>query len=48
MLNSLYPGRLFDCNSTDESICHFRGVGSIFIAFILFLMENHVSKQCRP
>ena len=43
MLNSLYPGRLFD-----ESICHFRGVGSIFIAFILFLMENHVSKQCRP
>ena len=30
----------------DESICHFRGVGSI--SFILFLMKILVSKQCRP
>ena len=31
----------------DKSICHFRGVG-LFCTLILFLMENPVSKQCRP
>ena len=30
-----------------ESICHLRGVRSIFVDFILFLMEDPVSKQCR-
>ena len=31
----------------DKSIRHFRGVGPVtyFVAFILFLMENPVSKQ---
>ena len=37
----LYTGRLFYCYILDESICRFRGVGSIF-CFILFLMENPV------
>ena len=46
--NSLYTDRLFHCYMLGESICHFRGLGSVFFAFILFLMENHVSKQCRP
>ena len=33
----------------DESICHFRGVRSILsLFFFYFLMENPVSKQCRP
>ena len=28
-VNPLYTGRLFHCCMLDESICHFRGVGSI-------------------
>ena len=33
----------------DESICHFRGVGSILsLKISLFMMENSVSKQFRP
>ena len=47
-LNSLYTGGLFHNYMLDESIYHFRGVRPIFVAFILFLMENAVSKQCRP
>ena len=43
----LYTGRLFHCYILDKSICHFRGVGSIFFFFSI-LMENPVSKQCRP
>ena len=46
-VNPLHTGGLFHCYMLDESICHFRGVGSIFVAFILFLMENFVSKQYR-
>ena len=29
ILNPLSTGRLFHCYMLDESICHFRGVGSI-------------------
>ena len=32
----------------DKSICNFRGVGSILSLSFYFLMENPVSKQCRP
>ena len=33
-----------------KSICHFRDVRSVLlnVTFILFLLENPVSKQCRP
>ena len=34
----LYTGRLFHCYTLDESICHFMGFGSVFVAFIIFLM----------
>ena len=37
--NPLYTGGIFHCQKLNDSICHFRGV-----AFILFLMENPVSK----
>ena len=42
IINLFYAGKLFRCYMLDKSICHFRGV-----AFILFLMENPVSKQYR-
>ena len=32
----------------DKSSFHFGGVGYYFVAFILFLMENPVSKQVDP
>ena len=32
----VYNGGLFHCYILDESISHFKGVGSIFFAFILF------------
>ena len=38
----LYAGGLFQCYILEESVCHFRGVGSIFF---YFFMENPVSKQ---
>ena len=42
-LNPLYTGGLFHCYMLDEAI------GLVyFVTFILFLMENPVSKQCRP
>ena len=47
-LNPLYIGRLFHCYMLDESIYHFGDIGVYFVAFILFLMENPDSKQCRP
>ena len=43
--NPLYNGGLSHCFMLGEFICHFRGVGSYFVAFIKFLMENPVSKQ---
>ena len=46
-INPLYTGGLFHRYMLDESICHFRGVGSILSMF-LFLIENTVSKLCRP
>ena len=48
VLNPLHTGRLLHCYMLDESICHFRGCGVYFVAFILFLMGNPVSKQFRP
>ena len=48
LINPLCTGRLFHCCMLDESICHFRDVGSIFCRFYyFFLIENPVSKQCR-
>ena len=49
LFNPLYTGGLF-CNMLDKSICNFRcvGGGGEVVSFILFLMENPVSKQCRP
>ena len=44
----VYTGGFFHCYIEDESICHLRGCTVYFVAFILFLMENPVSKQCRP
>ena len=41
------PVDYFQCCMLDEFICHL-GVSGVFVAFILFLMENPVSKQCRP
>ena len=46
--NPLYSCGLFHCYMLDESICQFRGVNIYFVTFILFLMENPVSKQHRP
>ena len=46
--NPMYTGRLFHCYMLDKSVCHFWGCQVHFVAFILFLMENPVSKQCRP
>ena len=43
-LNPLYNGKLYHCYILDKSICHFRGCQVNFVAFILFLMENPVSK----
>ena len=45
-LDSLHTGGLFHCYRSDQSICHFR-CWAYFVAFILFFMENPVSKQCR-
>ena len=41
-------GGVFHCYMLDESFCHFKGCRVYFVAFILFLMENPASKQCRP
>ena len=35
-LNLLYTGRLFYCYMLEESICHFRGVESIFSLLFYF------------
>ena len=32
----LYTGELFPYHMLEESICHSRGVGSVFLALILF------------
>ena len=40
--NPLCTGGLFHCYMMDESICHFRGAGSVF------LMKNPDRKQGRP
>ena len=42
--NSLYTGRLFHCYMFDWPICHFRSVGSFFVVFIFFFIENPISK----
>ena len=45
--NPLYTGGLFHCYTLDESICHFRGVGS-FCRFYSIFMENPISKNVDP
>ena len=35
-INPLYTGGLFHCYMLDESICHFRGVGSILLLSFSF------------
>ena len=45
--NPLYTGGLFYWYMLDESICHFRGDGSILSHLFLVLMENPASKQCK-
>ena len=48
-INPLNTSGLFHCYMMDDSVCHFRGVGSIMLPLIFFfLVENPVSKQCRP
>ena len=47
-VNPLHTGRLFHCYMLDESICHCRGVGSIYRFYSFILDENPVSKQCMP
>ena len=44
--NPLYTSGLFHSYMLDESVCHFRCVGSILSFLFYFLMENPVSKQC--
>ena len=34
--NPLYIGGLFHCYMLDESICHFRAVGSILALLVIF------------
>ena len=46
--NPLYTGGLFHYYILEESICYFRGVRCILSLLIIFLMENPVSKHCRP
>ena len=36
LINPLYTGGLFHCHILDESICHFRGVGSILSLLFYF------------
>ena len=48
LLNPLYTGGLFHYYMLNEFICQFGGVRSIFVALIIFLIENPVSKQSRP
>ena len=47
-INPLYTGGLFHCYKLDKSICHFRGVGSIFVAFLLFSMEILLANNVDP
>ena len=46
LFNPLYTGRLFHFYVLGH--LSFYGCQIYFVAFILFLMENHVSKQFRP
>ena len=38
-INTLYTGGLFHCYKLDESICHFKGIGSISSLIIFFERE---------
>ena len=46
-LNLLHTGGLFHYYMLDNSIFHL-GCKVYFVAFNLFLMENPVSKECKP
>ena len=42
----LYTGGLFHCHMLDESICHFRGVGSILS--LLLIQANNIDPDQTP
>ena len=49
-INPLYSSGLFHCYMLDESICHFRGVGSILSCFFFYflwkiLFANYVASD---
>ena len=51
-LNPFYSGSLFRCYMLDESVCHFRGVGSILLLLFYFgwkiLLANNVDPDQTP
>ena len=51
-INPLYTGRVFHCCMLDESICHFRGVGSVLLLLFYFwwkiLLANNVDPGQMP
>ena len=44
LFNPLYTGGFFHCYLFDESTCHFRGVESYFVAYILLFQFD--GKSC--
>ena len=42
-INTLYTGGLFHCYKLDESICHFKGIGSILSLLFYFLYRKILS-----
>ena len=47
-INPLYTGGLFHCYILDESVSHFRSVGSVLSLLAKFLMEHPVSSKVDP
>ena len=47
MFSPLYSGGLFYFYMLDESICHFRGVKSVLLLFVLFLAQMFSKKTWR-
>ena len=48
LINPLYTGGLFDCCMLDESICHFRGIGSILSLLFYFLWKTLLANNLDP
>ena len=47
-LNLFYTGRLYQCYMLEESVCDFRGVGSILSLLFYFWWKILLAKHCRP